>query len=423
MAWDLEADGWSEATDFVASRPAGVALAIILPDSDERAPLVPILRAVQKTRPQAVLPYHESPRPHEIAQVIRRPPVSLASSVTDYMAWRGFSVDPTTRNIIQRTIELSARLSTITDLARNLYVSRARPRPQASQQRPSRSVSLAPHRAPDTRDAQAAEQQGEPLQGGHLAGLPGRLFHEQPDATSLRHPPPAHSGAVRLGMGLRILAGPRAGHRRRHLEGRGFPTLRSRNRHRVLCIRQPAGHQGRRQLSMINTSVSTSHRTDGHTGLLLRLFGGPILIREGSPVKLSPFQSALVAITYGLPATEIPRATVQEHLWGGTGTKAVRHRLSQLVYQTNHRCGATVVSLDGEFVRAHPDVVATDLREFDRLIGAENFKAAASSSNPGSFPRYPRSSSNPVPTGSAASRWPIRPSWRQPHTRAGRTPN
>ncbi|MDE2805225.1 MAG: AAA family ATPase [Gemmatimonadota bacterium] len=123
--------------------------------------------------------------------------------------------------------------------------------------------------------------------------------------------------------------------------------------------------------------MSTSHRTDGHTGLLLRLFGGPILIREGSPVKLSPFQSALVAITYGLPATEIPRATVQEHLWGGTGTKAVRHRLSQLVYQTNHRCGATVVSLDGEFVRAHPDVVATDLREFDRLIGAENFKAAA----------------------------------------------
>ncbi len=124
MAWDLEADGWSDATDFVTSRLAGVALAIILPDSDERAPLVPILRAVQKTRPQAVLPYHDIPRPHEIAQVIRRPPVSLASSVTDYLDWRGFSVDPTTRAIIQRTIELSAKLSTITDLARNLYVSR-----------------------------------------------------------------------------------------------------------------------------------------------------------------------------------------------------------------------------------------------------------------------------------------------------------
>lgn len=124
MAWDLEADGWSDAAELVASRSAGVALAIILPDNGERVPLVPILRAVQKTRPQAVLPHHETPRSREIAQVIRRPPVSLASSVTDYMAWRGLSVDPTTKNIIQRIFELSARLSTITELARNLYVSR-----------------------------------------------------------------------------------------------------------------------------------------------------------------------------------------------------------------------------------------------------------------------------------------------------------
>ncbi len=128
---------------------------------------------------------------------------------------------------------------------------------------------------------------------------------------------------------------------------------------------------------MMSRSAPTTDRTGKHTGLLLRLFGGPILIRDGSPVKLSPFQSALVAVAYGLPATETPRSTVQEHLWSDADTKAVRHRLSQLVYQTNHRCGATIVSLDGELVRAHPDVVVTDLQEFDRLIGAENFKAAA----------------------------------------------
>lgn len=128
---------------------------------------------------------------------------------------------------------------------------------------------------------------------------------------------------------------------------------------------------------MISRPAPTTDRTGGRTGLLLRLFGGPILIRDGSPVKLSPFQSALVAVAYGLPATEIPRSTVQEHLWGGADTKAVRHRLSQLIYQTNRRCGATIISLDGELVRAYPDAVVTDLQEFDRLIGAENFKAAA----------------------------------------------
>ncbi len=141
---------------------------------------------------------------------------------------------------------------------------------------------------------------------------------------------------------------------------------------------------------MMNTPVSTTDGTEGHTGLLLRLFGGPILIRDGSPVRLSPFQSALVAITYGLPAAEIPRATVQEHLWGDADTKAVRHRLSQLVYQINHRCGATIVSLDGELVRAHPDVVATDLQEFDELIGAENFRAAAALMEPGFLSALPK---------------------------------
>lgn len=122
--------------------------------------------------------------------------------------------------------------------------------------------------------------------------------------------------------------------------------------------------------------AATAESTNGRTGLLLRLFGGPILIRDGSPVKLSPFQSGLVAIAYGLPAAETPRSTVEAHLWGEADTKAVRHRLSQLVYQINHRGGATIVSLDGELVRAHPDMVLTDLQKFDRLIGDEDFKAA-----------------------------------------------
>lgn len=116
---------------------------------------------------------------------------------------------------------------------------------------------------------------------------------------------------------------------------------------------------------------------DKQKGLFLRLFGGPALTRDGGPVRLSPFQSGLVAITYGLPSEEIPRSTVQKHLWDHPDTKPVRHRLSQLIYQTNHRCGVAVVSLDGELVRANRDLVPTDLQEFDRLLGAANLKAAA----------------------------------------------
>lgn len=124
-------------------------------------------------------------------------------------------------------------------------------------------------------------------------------------------------------------------------------------------------------------------------GLFLRLFGGPALTRDGGPVKLSPFQSGLLAITYGLLTGEIPRSTVQQHLWEQSGTKAVRHRLSQLIYQTNYRCGVTVVSLDGELVRANHDVVATDLQQLDQLIDAENLKAASRLIEPGFLSALP----------------------------------
>lgn len=124
-------------------------------------------------------------------------------------------------------------------------------------------------------------------------------------------------------------------------------------------------------------------------GLFLRLFGGPVLSRDGGPVRLSPFQSGLVAIMYGLPAGEIPRSTVQKHLWGRADTKPVRHRLSQLIYQTNHRCGGAVVSLDGELVRANRDLVPTDLQEFDRLIGTANLEAAAKLIEPGFLSALP----------------------------------
>ena len=127
---------------------------------------------------------------------------------------------------------------------------------------------------------------------------------------------------------------------------------------------------------MRRTPVANGEGADGQSRLVIRLFGGPVVIRDGSPIKLSPFQSGLVAIAYGLPTAETPRSTVQGLLWGEADVKAVRHRLSQLVYQTNHRCGATVVSLDGELVRAHPERVLTDLQEFDELIGLEDFKAA-----------------------------------------------
>lgn len=124
LTWNLSSTEWAGAADFVVNRAAGVSLAVILPENDHSLPIIRLLRAIEQSRPQAVLPFHKTPRPREIASVIRRPPVNLASSVAEYLDWRGFSVDPVTRSIIRRTVELSARVCTISALARNLYLSR-----------------------------------------------------------------------------------------------------------------------------------------------------------------------------------------------------------------------------------------------------------------------------------------------------------
>ena len=124
MLWHLGNAGWSDGADLVANRPAGIPLAIVLPDGDDRLAVLRILRAIERSRPQAVLPYHGTPAAGEIASVIRRPPTSLSTSVSEYMEWRGFSLDPVTRSIVRRIVELSPRVRTITLLAKSLYMSR-----------------------------------------------------------------------------------------------------------------------------------------------------------------------------------------------------------------------------------------------------------------------------------------------------------
>ncbi len=124
MTWNLRSARWRDGDPIVTSRLAGISLVIILPDGHDRLSVLRILRLIERTRPQVVLPHHEGPSPREIASVVRRPPPSLASSVTDYLEWRGVPLEPGTRNIVRRTIELSDRVQTIAALARNLYMSR-----------------------------------------------------------------------------------------------------------------------------------------------------------------------------------------------------------------------------------------------------------------------------------------------------------
>lgn len=123
--------------------------------------------------------------------------------------------------------------------------------------------------------------------------------------------------------------------------------------------------------------------------LRLDFFGGPALWRDGQSVRISPFQAGLLSISFGSGQARIPRSMVQRLLWGIDHGKVVRHRLSQLVYQTNHRCRTRVIALEGEYVRVNTRIVGTDLQEFDELIRSCNFEAACALVERGFLSAFP----------------------------------
>ena len=110
--------------------------------------------------------------------------------------------------------------------------------------------------------------------------------------------------------------------------------------------------------------------------LRLEFFGGPTLWREDTPVRISPFQAGLLSLAFGTGQARMPRSIVQTLLWNHDSGKAVRHRLSQLVYQTNHRCDARVIELVGEHLHANAQVIATDLEDLKESIRNSDFRAA-----------------------------------------------
>ena len=110
--------------------------------------------------------------------------------------------------------------------------------------------------------------------------------------------------------------------------------------------------------------------------LHLELFGGPALWRGESTVRISPLQGSLLSIVFVWGADRVPRAVAQNLLWNPGPQKPIRHRLSQLVYQVNQRCGARILELDREHICVNRREVSCDLDDFDRMIEFRQFEPA-----------------------------------------------
>lgn len=108
----------------VLQRPGGIALMVVLPPASRLRQNPDLFRVVESCHPHSIMPFHEEPDPEEVAALLRRPPADFPGQLTDYLAWRGLQVDLDTRRLVRRTAELSEEITTISALARGVYMSR-----------------------------------------------------------------------------------------------------------------------------------------------------------------------------------------------------------------------------------------------------------------------------------------------------------
>ncbi|MCH7857052.1 MAG: AAA family ATPase [Gemmatimonadetes bacterium] len=119
--------------------------------------------------------------------------------------------------------------------------------------------------------------------------------------------------------------------------------------------------------------MSPHTNSDDPRHIEVRLFGGPMVLVEGEAIKLSRYQSYVVALVFGHGEEGISRARVIEFLWGEADGAHQRHRLSQLLYGINRKCGRKIMRDDGAFLLPDATNQSCDLTRVLESVGNEEF--------------------------------------------------
>ena len=96
--------------------------------------------------------------------------------------------------------------------------------------------------------------------------------------------------------------------------------------------------------------MSAHTNPDDPLPIEVRLFGGPIVLIEGKGVRLSKYQSYLLALVFGHGEEGISRSRLIDYLWDEPDGAQQRHRLSQLLHGVRKKCGRKMMRDDGEFL-------------------------------------------------------------------------
>jgi len=113
--------------------------------------------------------------------------------------------------------------------------------------------------------------------------------------------------------------------------------------------------------------------------LRLRTFGAVYLERDGKPLGGAHSQRrrlALLSYLVAADAVAVRREKLIALLWPESDESSGRHSLSQLLYALRHDLGADAIAVDAETVRLDPNLVRSDVREFEEALRSERLEHA-----------------------------------------------
>ena len=119
--------------------------------------------------------------------------------------------------------------------------------------------------------------------------------------------------------------------------------------------------------------MSAHTNTDDPLRIEVGLFGGPLVLANGEAIKLSRYQSYLVALVFGHGEEGISRSRLIDFLWDEPDGASQRHRLSQLLHVIKKKCGRKIIRDDGGFLLDNLPDRSCDLTRVLQSVSSQNF--------------------------------------------------
>lgn len=110
--------------DWLACRPNGVELVVVLPPAGQIQGALPLLREVNELHPRGILPHAAINSPEPFRLLLSSSPRDLSATVVSYLTRQGILRDAKIRSLVAKIFELAPVIPSISQLSRKLYTSR-----------------------------------------------------------------------------------------------------------------------------------------------------------------------------------------------------------------------------------------------------------------------------------------------------------